>query len=129
MARRANATLRTAWAQAFLDTLGAAHLVRFYDGTQPTSTSAAHTGTLLGTLTADATPGSVAASALTFDTANYTQSNGSHVNGTPTYISFVTSGGARVYEVGTADGFTFTGVIQNGVDIARDVWTWTAPDA
>jgi hypothetical protein len=130
MAKKANATLRTAWAQALIDTLGASHLIRFYNGTQPADTSAAHTGTLLATLTADATPSiSVTSGVLTFDAANYTQTNSSHVNGTPTYLSLATSGGTRVYELGTADGLTFTGTVQNGVDIARGAWTWTAPDA
>ena len=129
MAKRANATLRSAWAQALIDTLGASHKIEFYNGTQPASTSASHTGTLLATLTADASPGSVTTGVLTFDAANYTQSNGSHVNGTPTYMSLTTSGGTRVYELGTADGLTFTGTIQNGVDISRGAWTWTAPDA
>lgn len=88
MAKKANATLRTAWAQALIDTLGASHLIRFYNGTQPADTSAAHTGTLLATLTADATPSiSVTSGVLTFDAANYTQTNSSHVNGTPTYLS------------------------------------------
>lgn len=129
MAKKANATLRTAWAQALIDTLGASHLIKFYNGTQPADTSASITGTLLATLTADATPGSVSSGVLTFDTANYSQTNSSHVNGTPTWMSLQTSGGTRVYELGTADGLTFTGTIQNGVDIARGAWTWTAPDA
>ena len=130
MTKRANSTLRTAWAQALIDTLGASHKIEFYNGTQPASTAAGHTGTLLATLTADGTPSiSVTAGVLTFDAANYTQSNASHVNGTPTYMSLTTSGGTRVYELGTADGLTFTGTIQNGVDIARGAWTWTAPDA
>ena len=78
----------------------------------------------------DATPSvSVSAGVLTFDAANYTQTNSSHVNGTPTYMSLQTSGGTRVYELGTSDGLTFTGTIQNGVDISRGAWTWTAPDA
>ena len=129
MTQRANATLRSAWAQALIDTLGASHKIEFYNGTQPASTAASHTGTLLATLTADATPGSVTTGVLTFDTANYTQSNGSHVNGTPTYLSMTTSGGTRVYELATADGLTFTGTIQTGVDIARGTWTFTAPSA
>ncbi len=129
MAQKANATLRSAWAQALIDTLGASHKIEFYNGTQPASTAASHTGTLLATLTADATPGSVTTGVLTFDAANYTQSNGSHVNGTPTYMSLTTSGGTRVLELGTADGLTFTGTIQNGVDISRGAWTWTAPGA
>ena len=129
MAKKANATLRSAWAQALIDTLGASHLIKFYNGTQPADTSTAHTGTLLATLTADATPGTVATGVLTFDAANYTQTNASHVNGTPTYLSFQTSAGVRVYEAGTADGFTFVGTITTGVDVARGAWTWTAPGA
>lgn len=130
MAKHANATLRTAWAQSLIDTLGASHLIKFYNGTQPADTTAALTGTLLATLTADATPGSVTSGVLTFDAANYTQTNSSHVNGTPTHVSLQTSAGTRVYEFAiSGDGMTFTGTIQNGVDIARGTWTWTAPDA
>lgn len=129
MSKHANTTLRTAWAQALIDALGASHLIKFYNGTQPADTSASITGTLLATLTADSTPGSVSSGVLTFDAANYSQTNSSHVNGTPTWMSLQTSGGTRVYELGTADGLTFTGTIQNGVDISRGAWTWTAPDA
>lgn len=129
MAKKANSTLRTLWAQGLIDTLGASHKIKFYNGTQPADTSTGHSGTLLATLTADATPGSAAAGVLTFDSANYTQSNGSHVSGTPTYMSLTTSADVRVYELGTADGLTFTGTIQTGVDISRGAWTWTAPDA
>ena len=129
MAKKANATLRSAWAQALIDTLGASHKIKFYNGTQPADTSTGHSGTLLATLTADASPGSVTTGVLSFDAANYTQSNGSHVYGTPTYMSLTTSADTRVYELGTGDGLSFTGTIQNGVDIARGAWTWTAPDA
>lgn len=130
MAKKANAALRSAWAQSLIDQLGASHLVKIYNGTQPADTSAAISGpVLLATLTADATPGSVTTGTLTFDAANYTQTNASHVNGTPTWVSFQTSGGTRVYEASSADGFTFTGTVQNGVDITRGAWTWVAPDA
>jgi hypothetical protein len=128
MAAAANATLRSAWAQALIDTLGANHLIKFYDGTKPANTSASITGTLLATLTADATPGSVSNGVLTFDAANYTQNNANHQNGTPTWVSFQTSGGTRVWEIDVgAGGMTFTGSIQANVDIARGTWTWTAP--
>ena len=131
MTKRANATLRNLWADGLLSTLGASHKIEFYNGTQPASTAAGHTGTLLATLTADATPSTGAASGgvVGFDVTNYSQTNASHVNGTPTYMSLTTSGGTRVYELALADGLTFTGTIQNGVDIARGAWTWTAPDA
>jgi hypothetical protein len=130
MAKKARPTLRTAWAQALIDDLGASHLIKFYNGTQPADTATAISGpTLLATLTADATPGSVTTGVLTFDAANYSQTNSSHVNGTPTWMSLQKSDGTRVYELGTSDGLTFTGTIQNGVDISRGAWTWTAPDA
>lgn len=131
MTKHARETLRSAWAQALIDDLGASHLVKFYDGTQPASTAASISGpTLLATLTADATPGSVTSAVLTFDVANYSQTNASHTTGVPTWVSFQKSDGTRVYEMATSgDGMTFTGSIQTGVDIARSAWTWTAPDA
>ena len=131
MTKRASTTLRSAWAQSLIDTLGASHKIKFYDGTQPASVAAAISGpTLLATLTADATPGSVSSGVLTFDSANYSQTNSGHVTGTPTWVSLTTSADVRVYEFAiSGDGMTFTGTIQNGVDIARGAWTWTAPDA
>jgi hypothetical protein len=72
----------------------------------------------------------MASGVLTFDAANYSQTNGSHVNGIPTWVSLTKSDDTRVYEFAiSGDGMTFTGTIQNGVDIARGAWTWTAPDA
>lgn len=132
MTAHANSTIRTTWAQSLIDAMGTSHKIKFYNGTQPASTAAAISGpVLLATLTADATPStSVSAGVLTFDAANYTQSNGSHTSGTPTWVSFTTSADVRVYELAIpADGMTFTGTIQTGVDIARGAWTWTAPDA
>ena len=131
MPTRANTTLRTAWANALLTELGASHLIKFYSGTQPASTATALSGnTQLALLTADGTPSvSVTAGVLTFDAANYTQTNSGHVTGTPTWMSLQKADGTRVYELGVADGMTFTGTIQNGVDILRGAWTWTAPDA
>ena len=132
MTKRANPTLRTLWAQGLIDTLGASHLIRFYDGTQPATTATAISGPVqLALLTADATPSvTVASGVLTFDAANYTQTNASHVTGTPTWVSLQTAASVRVYELAIpADGMTFTGTIQAGVDISRGAWTWTAPDA
>ena len=131
MAKHARETLRTAWAQALIDDLGASHKIKFYDGTQPANPATALSGnTLLATLTADATPGSVATGVLTFDAANYSQTNSSHVNGTPTWVSLTKSDDTRCYEFAVSgDGMTFTGTIQANVDIARGAWTWTAPDA
>ncbi len=131
MATHARTTLRTAFAQALIDDLGAGFKVKFYNGTQPASVAASISGpTLLATLTADGTPGSVSSGVLTFDAANYTQTNSSHTTGTPTWVSLQKSDGTRVYEFSfTGDGATFTGTITNGQDISRGTWSWTAPDA
>jgi hypothetical protein len=131
MAKHASDTLRSAWAQSLIDTLGASHKAKFYNGTQPASVAAAISGpVLLATLNADATPGSVTTGVLTFDVANYSQTNASHTSGTPTWVSLTKSDDTRVYEFAiSGDGMTFTGTIQTGVDIARGAWTWTAPDA
>lgn len=130
MAKKARTALRTAWGQALIDDLGASHLIKFYNGTQPADTSASIGGTLLATLTADGTPGSVSSGVLTFDAANYSQTSASHVTGTPTWVSLQKADGTRVYEFSlSGDGGTFTGSITNGQDITRGAWTWTAPDA
>lgn len=131
MAKHASATLRSAWAQALIDELGASHKIKFYDGTQPATVATAISGpTLLATLTADATPGSVSAGVLTFDAANYLQTSASHTTGTPTWFSLTKSDDTRVFEGAVSgDGMTLTGTIQTGVDISRGAWTWTAPDA
>jgi hypothetical protein len=131
MARHARTTLRTAWAQALIDDLGANFKVKFYNGTQPADPATAISGpTLLATLTADGTPGSVTSGVLTIDAANMTQTNSSHVTGTPTWVSLTRSDDTRVYEFGiSGDGMTFTGTITNGQDITRGAWTWTAPEA
>ena len=127
-----NATLRTTFAQSLIDSLGANFKSKFYNGVKPASVATALSGnTLLATTSADATPSiSVTAGVLTFDTANFTQTNSGHVNGTPTWVSFQTSADLRVWEVDVgAGGMTFTGTIQANVDIARGAWTWTAPGA
>lgn len=131
MARHARTILRTAWAQALIDDLGSGFKVKFYDGTQPANPQTAISGpTLLATLTADATPGSVTDGVLTWDAANFTQTNSSHVTGTPTWVSLTKSDDTRVYEFAVSgDGMTFTGTITNGQDISRGAWTWTAPEA
>lgn len=125
-------SLRTTFSQSLLDDMGANLRVLFYNGTKPTSVATALSGnTLLATLIADATPSvSVTAGVLTFDTANFTQTNSGHVNGTPTWVSFRTTADVRVWEIDVgAGGMTFTGTIQANVDIARGSWTWTAPGA
>lgn len=131
MTQRFRETLRSALAQAVIDDLGANFKIKFYNGVQPASVATALSGnTLLATLTADGTPGSVSAGVLTFDAANFTQSNGSHVTGAPTWVSLTKSDDTRVYEFATSgDGMTFTGTITTGQDITRGAWTWTAPGA
>lgn len=131
MARKARTTLRSAWAQALIDDLGPGFKVKFYSGSQPANPQTALSGqTLLATLTADSTPGSVADGVLTWDAANFSQTNASHVTGAPTWVSLTKADDTRVYEFATSgDGMTFTGTITTGQDITRGAWTWTAPEA
>lgn len=132
MGASARTALRTLWANNLITDLGNSFLIKFYNGTRPASVATALSGnTLLATLTADATPASEASGVVTFDTANFTQTNSSHVNGTPTWVSLQKADGTRVYEIDIGAGagnMQFTGTIQNGVDIARSAWTWTAPN-
>lgn len=131
MPRKARTALRSSWAQALLDDLGPGFKVKFYGGAQPANPQTALSGqTLHGTLIADATPGSVTDGVLNWDAANFSQTNGDHVTGTPTWVSLTKADDTRVYEFGiSGEGMTFTGTITNGQDITRGAWTWTAPEA
>lgn len=131
MSKHASTTLRSDWAQAFIDLLGAGFLVKFYDGTQPANVAASLSGnTLLATLTADSTPASETSGVITFDTANFSQDNSAHVTGAATWVSMQKSDGTRVYEFAiSGDGHTLTGTITADVDVTAGSWSWTAPDA
>lgn len=118
-------TLRTAKAQAMIDAAGANCKMKFYDGTRP-ATGGAAGGTLLATLNFTSL-GSAASAVLTFGAA--TQTNSSHVSGTPTWMRITTSADVFVGDFSIPGDVTFTGTIATGVDITLNASTITEGNA
>jgi hypothetical protein len=122
------ASLRNAKLQAFVTALGSSAVARLYSGSRPAGPGSAATGTLLATLTFGTdilaanggSAGSVTAGVLT--TGGYTQTAASHVNGTPGYIRWSTSGGTALRDTDvTASAITgnvqFNGTVATGTNI------------
>lgn len=123
-------TLSTAAKNALLDGIvsaaGASATLKIYNGTKPASLGAP-SGTLLATLTFGSVIGTSASGVLTF--GSVTQSNGSHVNGTPTFVRISTSGGTAVADIDTGGGagnLTFTGTVVSGQNVTVTGLTFTA---
>lgn len=118
--------IRETCSQAMITAAGANALLKFYNGTRPSSGGAVTT--LLATLTGGASViGTSTGGVLTFGA--FTQSNGSHVAGTPTWARLTTSGGTFVADFSIGSDITFTGTIATGVDITMGTWTITQGDA
>jgi hypothetical protein len=130
MATSDSTTQRNASLQSFVTTLGANAYARLYTGSRPGGGPAASaTGTLLATITFGSTnildanggsAGSVTGGVLT--TGGYTQTAASHVNGTPGYIRWFTSGGTAVRDTdvsssAVAGNVQFNGTVATGVAI------------
>lgn len=123
-------SLRSTRATDLVTALGANAKAKFYNGSKPASIASAPAGTLLGTLVGGATIGSVVDGVLTFGAV--TQSNGSHVNGTPTFCRFETSANAVIADVDIGAGvgnMQFTGTIATGTDITLNASTITEGNA
>jgi len=129
MALAFSTTLRTARAQAIITAAGASAKMKFYDGTRPASGAAITSQTLLGTMTAGTTLGTATSGTLDFDEAGFTQSNGSHVNGTPTWVRITTSADVFVADLSIGSDMTFTGTISTGVNITLNASTITEANA
>jgi hypothetical protein len=129
MALAFSTTLRTARAQAIITAAGASAKMKFYDGTRPASGAAITSQTLLGTMTAGATLGTATSGTLDFDESGFTQSNGSHVNGTPTWVRITTSADVFVADLSIGSDMTFTGTISTGVNITLNASTITEGNA
>jgi hypothetical protein len=127
MATRLAATLRTARAQEIIDAAGTNPKYKFYNGTAP-ATGAAPAGTLLATLNVTGALGTASAGAIDIN-ETVTQSNGSHVDGTPTFVRVTTSADAFVADMDIPSPFTFTGTIATGVDVTLDASTITEGNA
>jgi hypothetical protein len=104
--------VRNARLSALVTQLGSGAILRAYNGTKPAAQGAVTSQTLMASLTfgSDVTAanggvaGGVASGALTF--GGFTQSNGSHVAGTPTWVRLVTSGSTIVCDIDVAAGAT-----------------------
>lgn len=121
-------TLRTARAQAIIDACGASAKMKFYNGTQPATGGTATT--LLATLIGSTTIGTASSGAIDFNEAGFTQSNGSHVSGTPTWVRLTTSADEFVADINIGSGgMTFMGAIATGVDITLGATSITEGNA
>lgn len=100
--------------------------IKIYSGTKPASLGTP-SGTLLATLTMGSPAGTVSSGVLTI--GSVTQSNGSHVTGTPSFIRFSTSGGTVVADIDIGVGagnVQFTGSVTNGQNVTVTGLTLTA---
>lgn len=130
MAARFSTTLRTALIQAIITAAGANPKGKLYNGAFPAALGAP-AGTLLATVTFGSVLGVATAGVLDFD-ESVTQTNSSHVNGTPTFMRIETSGGTPVLDIdfnGSAPTLVFTGTVTNGQNITLTSLTFTAPQA
>lgn len=111
-------TIRTTRAQDIIDAAGSSAKFLGYNGTRPAAGGTLSGNTLLCTLTAGATIGTASAGAITL--GSVTQSNGSHVAGTPTFFRLVTSADALVADLVVGSDITWSGAVANGADV-----TWS----
>lgn len=123
---------RTAMAQAIITALGNGATIKLYNGTVPTDLGTP-AGTLLATGTWTGVPiGTATSGAIDIDESGITQSNGSHVNGTPTFARISTSGGAAHIDIAIgagADEWDFTGTVANGQNVTFSGLALTMPNA
>jgi hypothetical protein len=105
-------TTRNEFANALVTRLGASAVFRAYNGTKPAAQGAVTSQTLMATLTFGTTvtaanggtAGGVTGGVLTF--GGFTQTNGSHVAGTPTWVRLSTSGGTVICDIDVGAGST-----------------------
>ena len=131
MATNFSTALRTAIVGALVTQAGASAKIKFYSGTRPSGVTAVAGGTtLLGTVTFGATIGTTSSGAIDWDEAGATQSNGSHVSGTPTFVDLTTSADAVLFRTDLGSGsWTFTGSIATGQNITLSSLVTTAGNA
>lgn len=105
-------TLRTTRAGDIVTAAGTNPKIKFYTGTE----SLTPAGTLLATLTVTGALGTASSGAIDINEA-VTQSNGSHVNGTPTFALITTSADVAIATLAISADMTFSGTIATGVDV------------
>lgn len=130
MAMGLDVAIRTTRLNAIVTAAGANAKLKFYNGTQPATGAAVTSQTLLATMVGSTTIGTVTSAVLDVNEAGFTQTNSSHVSGTPTWVRLTTSADVFVadFNIG-AGGFSFTGTIATGVDISFGISTITEGNA
>ena len=133
MAINLSTSVRTSRVQSIITAAGASAKLKLYNGTRPSGVSAVSGGnTLLATLTFGSTIGTAGSGAIDWDEAGVSQSNGSHVNGTPTFADITTSGDVIVGRIdigGAAPKWDFTGSVTNGQNVTLSGLVWTDGNA
>jgi hypothetical protein len=112
----------------FVTALGASGTAELWNGTKPAN-HGAPAGTLLATLNLGNPAGTVSAGVWT--SAAYTQSNGSHVTGTPTFLRLKDSSAAVQHDIDIGAGVgnvQFTGTVTTGQNVTGS-FTITAGNA
>lgn len=117
-------TLRTARAQAIIDAAGTNPKMKFYNGTEALSPA----GTLLATLNITGALGTVTNGVIDWN-ETVTQTNSSHVNGTPTFCLITTSADVAVATLAISGDMTFSGTVANGVNVTVNTSTLTEAGA
>ena len=117
-------TLRTARAQAIIDAAGTHPKMKFYTGTEALSPA----GTLLATLNITGALGTVTNGVIDWN-ETFTQTNSSHVAGTPTFCLITTSADVAVATLAISGDMTFSGTVANGVNVTVNTSTLTEAGA
>lgn len=105
-------TLRTARAGAIITAAGTNPKIKFYNGTE----SLTPAGTLLATLSVTGALGTASAGVIDIN-ETVTQTNSSHVAGTPTFALITTSADVAVATLLIGTDLTFSGTIATGVNV------------
>lgn len=119
---------RTSMANALLADINGG-TIELWNGTKPASLGSP-TGALLATLTMGTPAGTVSNGVLTI--GSVTQTNSSHVAGTPTFVRFKSSGGLVRMDIDIGSGtgnVQFTGTVVNGQNVTVTGLTVTMPNA
>lgn len=104
--------LRNTRANDIITAAGTNPKLKYYTGTE----SLAPAGTLLATLNVTGALGTATSGVIDLN-ETVTQTNSSHVNGTPTFILVTTSADAAVCTLLIGTDATFTGTVATGVDV------------
>lgn len=119
---------RNARCTAIVTAAGSGAKAKLYSGTRPANANTTASGTLLATIIFSTTIGTCTSGSLDFDEAGATQTNSSHVSGTPGYVRIETSAAAAVLDIdvcGSAPCWAFTGSVATGQNVTLDMLSLT----